>query len=79
MQLLNDLHRKSMKTQQATLSPILQFTAARVHRKMRIAAPIIPRHPLSIVPRATLAKVRAAELVSWEESGGDYLRAARIR
>jgi hypothetical protein len=51
----------------------MQLAAARAQRKLRITLPPIPRHPLCLNDRKTLAKLHKAELAVWEASGGDFL------
>ena len=55
-------------------SPFAQLAAARVRRKLRLVALAGAEHLLYPANRQMLARVRAAELAEWQNSGGDFLK-----
>ena len=55
-------------------SPFAQLAAARARRKVRMVPLAAAEHLLYPANRQTLARVRAAELAEWQNSGGDFLR-----
>jgi hypothetical protein len=58
-------------------SPFLLLAQARVHRKLRIALPTVPRRRFCLANRAVRAALSAAEQAVWQASGGDFLRSVR--
>jgi len=55
-------------------SPFVQLAAARARRNLRLVPLAGAEHLLYPSNRQTLARVRAAELADWQNSGGDFLK-----
>jgi hypothetical protein len=63
-----------MKTPVLRDSPFVQLAAARAQRNLRFIPFAGAEHLLYPSNRETLARVRAAELADWQNSGGDFLK-----
>jgi hypothetical protein len=70
-------HRMKLPTLHA--SPFVQLAAARAKRNLRFVPLAGAEHLLYPCNRQTLARVRAAELADWQNSGGDFLSSALPR
>jgi hypothetical protein len=55
-------------------SPFVQLASARARRNLRFVPLAGAEHLLYPSNRQTLARVRAAELADWQNSGGDFLK-----
>jgi len=55
-------------------SPFAQLAAARARRNLRFVPLAGAEHLLHPSNRQTLARLRAAELADWQNSGGDFLK-----
>jgi len=55
-------------------SPFAQLAAARARRNLRFVPLAGAEHLVYPSNRQTLARVRAAELAEWQNSGGDFLK-----
>jgi len=55
-------------------SPFVQLAAARARRNLRLVPLAGAEHVVYPSNRQTLARVRAAELAEWQNSGGDFLK-----
>jgi len=64
---------RRMKLPALHASPFVQLAAVRAKRNLRV--PLAgAEHQLYPANRQTLARVRAAELADWQNSGGDFLK-----
>jgi hypothetical protein len=68
-----------MKPSALHASPFVQLAAARAKRNLRFVPLAGAEHLLYPCNRHTLARVRAAELADWQNSGGDFLSSALPR
>jgi hypothetical protein len=68
-----------MKVPAVHASPFVQLAVARAKRIVRFVPLAGAEHLLYPCNRQTLARVRAAELADWQNSGGDFLSSALSR
>jgi hypothetical protein len=75
---LNSINRpaisRRMKPPVLRDAPFVQLAAARARRNPRLVPLAGAEHLLYPANRQTLARVRAAELADWQNSGGDFLK-----
>jgi hypothetical protein len=65
---------RRMKLPAPHASPFVQLAEARARRNLRLVPLAGAEHLLYPANRQTLARVRAAELADWQNSGGDFLK-----
>jgi hypothetical protein len=65
---------RRMKPPALHASPFVQLAAARARRNPRLVPLAGAQHLLYPANRQMLARVRAAELADWQNSGGDFLK-----
>jgi hypothetical protein len=64
---------RRMKLPALHASPFVQLAAVRAKRNLRVVPLAGAEHLLYPATRQSLARLRAAELADWQNSGGDFL------